>query len=509
MNELCTRRPAVAQAATIRLSPVAVTERLDVLDVLRGFALFGVLFANVVWFLSGYGELEQEKAMRLPTAAFDPIVLELETFFVVDKFISIFCFLFGVGFALQMRRASERGADVRRLYVRRMLWLFLFGVAHAVLIFYGDILHLYAVLGLLLIGWVSRSDRTIVGWGLAFALLVPVALRTLLWGLPFLTGGAIDPAAVFEARWNAAAALHVAFAHGSYAEVIRANVADVWAWLSTDDALTKGVSSFGKILLGFWAGRTGILVRASSSRANAGPADPAVTLMRRGFVWGLALGVTCQGVLLADDFLPALDPESWAARVGRTALWHVGVLALAASYVCAIVLLFRRPAWRRPLQLLLRWAGWPLRITLVKASSASLSSTGWGSVGTAASAPPPRLRCPSASLSCRRSSARGGSSCSDSGRPSGLGDRSHTGGDNPFGWGGRHNNRLQRTALAPPLNRSVGRTQGTPAAWSCADSPGYIWRRAPRVRWHSRLALTISACSVAICAGSSSPGSSG
>ena len=152
------------------------------LDVLRGFALFGVLFANVVWFFSGYGELEREEAMRSPTADFDPIVLELETFFVVDKFISIFCFLFGVGFALQMRRASERGADVRRVYVRRMLWLFLFGVAHAVLIFYGDILHLYAVLGLLLIGWVSRGDRTIVGWGLAFALLVPVALRTLLVG---------------------------------------------------------------------------------------------------------------------------------------------------------------------------------------------------------------------------------------------------------------------------------------------------------------------------------------
>lgn len=341
----------VAKVATDPLSPVAVAERLDVLDVLRGFALFGVLFANTLWFLSGYGELEREAALRLPTAAIDPMVLALETFLVVDKFISIFCFLFGVGFALQMRRASERGADVRRLYVRRMLWLFLFGVAHAVLIFYGDILHLYAVLGLLLIGWVSRRERTIVVWGLAFALLVPVALRTLLWGLPFLTAGAIDPAAVFEARWNAAAALHVAFAHGSYADVIRANVADVWAWLSTDDALMKGVGSFGKILLGFWAGSTGILARAGSSSAKAGPSDSAVTLMRHGFVWGLALGVTCQGVLLADDFLPALEPESWIAAVGRTALWHAGVLALAASYVCAIVLLFRRPAWRRALHI--------------------------------------------------------------------------------------------------------------------------------------------------------------
>ncbi len=341
--------PPTAKAATSLLTPVAVGERIDVLDVLRGFALFGVLLANVVWFFSGYGDLGRDDAMRLPTAAYDPMVLELESFFVVDKFISIFCFLFGAGFALQMRRASERGVGVRRLYVRRMLWLFLFGVAHALLIWYGDILHLYAVLGLLLIGWVSRSDRALVGWGLAFALVVPVAVRTLLWGLPLITGGAIDPATAFEARWKAASALHVAFAHGSYVEVIRANAADAWAWLSTDDALTKGVASFGKFLLGFWAGRTGILVRASSSHPSTGPADSAVTLLRRGLAWGLALGVTCQGILLPDGFLPALDAESWVAGVGRNALWHVGVLALSASYVSGIVLLFRRPAWRRTL----------------------------------------------------------------------------------------------------------------------------------------------------------------
>jgi uncharacterized protein len=181
--------------------------------------------------------------------------------------------------------------------------------------------------------------------------LVPVAVRAVLLGLPYLTAGAIDPAAAFEARWEAAAALKVAFVEGSYAEVVRANAVDVWAWLSTDDALTKGLASFGKFLLGFWAGRTGILVRASASHSGTEPASSAVTLMRRGLVWGLALGVLCQGISLADRFLPALHAESWAARVGETALWHIGVLALAASYICGVVLLFRRPAWRRTLRI--------------------------------------------------------------------------------------------------------------------------------------------------------------
>jgi uncharacterized protein len=343
--------PQTASATTSPLTPVAERERIDVLDVLRGFALFGVLLANLMWYFSGYGDLQPDEAMRLPTASLDPMVLELASFFVVDKFISIFSFLFGVGFALQMRRASECGTGVRRLYVRRMLWLLLFGVAHALLIWFGDILHLYAVLGLLLMGWVARSDRTLIGWGLAFAILVPVAVRAVLLGLPNLTAGAIDPAAAFEARWDAAAALKVAFAEGSYAEVIRANAADVWAWLSTDDALTKGLSSFGKFLLGFWAGRTAILVRASARHPGTESDSTAVTFTRRGLVWGLALGIMCQGFPLEDRFLPALDAESWAAQVGETALWHIGVLALAASYVCGVVLLFRHPAWSRPLRI--------------------------------------------------------------------------------------------------------------------------------------------------------------
>src|SRR5688572_18009391 len=122
----------------LNLTPVAARERIDVLDVLRGFALFGVLLANVVWFFSGFGDLTTEEVSRLPTIVLDPAVLELETFFVVNKFITIFSFLFGVGFALQMRCANDSVAPADRLYLRRMSWLFLFGAAHAFLVWYGD-----------------------------------------------------------------------------------------------------------------------------------------------------------------------------------------------------------------------------------------------------------------------------------------------------------------------------------------------------------------------------------
>ena len=335
----------------VSLAPVPARERIDVIDVLRGFALFGVLLANALWYFSGFAELSEQDVLRLPANPLDSVVFELEQFFVTNKFISIFSFLFGMGFALQMRRAVGSGAPVRRLYLRRMLWLLAFGVAHALLAFYGDVLHLYAVLGLLLVGWVTRSEAALIGWGLAFAIVLPVAVRALQWALPAITDGSIDPEAVTEARRGAAIAQHAAFGGSSYAGMVRANAVDFWTRVSTDVVLAAALATFGKFLLGVWAGRTEILLRASSLKIGAGD-EAAVDWMRRGCIWGLVIGVGCQGIVVADAAFPALNPDSWGASLAETALLHAGVLALATSYVCAIVLLFRRPDWNRTLSFL-------------------------------------------------------------------------------------------------------------------------------------------------------------
>lgn len=335
----------------ISLAPVPARERVDVIDVLRGFALFGVLLANALWYFSGFAELSEQDVLRLPANPLDSAVFELEQFFVTSKFISIFSFLFGMGFALQMRRAEEAGTPVKRLYLRRMLWLLAFGVVHALLAFYGDVLHLYAVLGLLLIGWVTRSETALIGWGLTFAIALPIAVRALQWALPVATDGLIDPEAMTEARRGIAIAQHAAFAGSSYVEMMRANAIDFWSRLSTDVVLAAGLATFGKFLLGVWAGRTGLLVRASSDK-EAGSDDSSVTWMRRGAGGGLVMGVACQGIVVADAAFPALGTDSGMATIAETALLQAGVLSLAMSYVCAIVLLFRRPDWNRTLSYL-------------------------------------------------------------------------------------------------------------------------------------------------------------
>lgn len=325
------------------MQPISATERIDVLDVLRGFALFGVLWANILWFFSGYGDLAPGQRAELATATFDPIALKLETFFVVGKFITIFSFLFGVGFAIQQERAVTSGKSVRALFARRMFWLFIIGLAHALFVWSGDILHLYAVLGIVLMGFAPGKGRWIILLGVFAAVLLPSLIGAFISIVAPLTDGAVDPSIRFDAVWQAASDLRAIAVHGSYGDLVRANTADLYAWLTTDDALTTGISSFGKFLLGYWVGKEGLLAIATAAKPPGSRQALVLHLLKRCLIVGVALGVLCQG---AVSLLPG---EPWYMSFARSLLWDVGVLALAAAYVCGVTLLFRDNSWRKRL----------------------------------------------------------------------------------------------------------------------------------------------------------------
>jgi hypothetical protein len=126
-------------------TPTAAADRLAVLDVLRGFALLGILLANVPVFGS---------TGRPPAGGWDadPTALHraarwLTGSLVAGKFNAIFSLLFGVGFALFLDRAEAKGAPAVGLYLRQLGLLFLFGVAHLLPVWSGEILHKYVLLG--------------------------------------------------------------------------------------------------------------------------------------------------------------------------------------------------------------------------------------------------------------------------------------------------------------------------------------------------------------------------
>lgn len=175
--------------------PVGPSERSVVLDVLRGLALLGIALANFPEF-SLYSFLPPEAAEALPTAGFDRVVRYLQYLFVDGKFYTIFSLLFGVGFSIILANAARRGVDGFRIFYRRMAVLLLIGLLHLMFLWSGDILVLYALLGMLLPLFRNVSNRGLLIW--AFGLLsLPLAVDF------FVEYSGFSPSAPFvELQWR-------------------------------------------------------------------------------------------------------------------------------------------------------------------------------------------------------------------------------------------------------------------------------------------------------------------
>ncbi|MCT6925734.1 DUF418 domain-containing protein [Metasolibacillus sp.] len=153
-------------------SSVTPKERIQSLDIIRGFALFGILFINI----AGYQVLVEGGPMPDFTGI-NKTISSLINVFVEKKFFSIFSFLFGVGFYIFASRAEARGDKPRWRFVRRLAALFLIGVVH-IFIFWGSILVFYAVIGFLLLPFYKASLKTIRNWliGIIVVHLIATAL---------------------------------------------------------------------------------------------------------------------------------------------------------------------------------------------------------------------------------------------------------------------------------------------------------------------------------------------
>ncbi|WP_225409080.1 DUF418 domain-containing protein [Stigmatella hybrida] len=311
-------------------SPAAPpSERYPLIDALRGFALAGVLLVNLGP-LTLYEFLDAQARAALPTAGFDRAALQGMEALVNIKAATLFSLLFGLGFALQLDRARARGRGGVGRFVWRLLILAALGLAHGYLLWWGDILLLYALVGLLLVLFRRAPDRVLLSAGLFIALAVPPLLspwvRELLAGLP--------KRGAFYARTLEA------FSSPSWAEALRHNVA-VMNWSSL---LNWALVCFvlGRFLLGYWAGRRQLFQRPDLHRDT----------LRRLFLGTLGVGVAMTALAFVQEPLMERFPL-WKEGVGRFGLrvaWRTGPLALGVAYACGFALLFLRPAWRRRLE---------------------------------------------------------------------------------------------------------------------------------------------------------------
>jgi uncharacterized protein len=300
--------------------------RIEALDVLRGVAVFGILLANVQVF-SGFHLLSDFQRAALPFAALDRISQPLLHLLVDGKFYSIFSLLFGVGFAIQLQRAAASGEEFARRYRRRLAGLFAIGAAHALLIWMGDILMLYAIGGFCLLAFRERDERRLLRLAVVFAIIPLIQYGVMLGAYLMLVSPGTGEGSTDA---NPMAFVISAFATGSYPEVFRVNLVSLgfrWADLLFTGRLFKVLAIF---LLGFWVVRRGLLMDTPENRA----------FIARVARWGLGIGLPLNAamVLVGTDPYYSLQPAGALYAV----LHSVGVPVLALGYAALVVTLWRR-----------------------------------------------------------------------------------------------------------------------------------------------------------------------
>lgn len=175
--------------------PVTGDERYQLIDVVRGIALFGVLLVNLLT-LFRVSLFEHMLTFHThPGRANEIVDIIVDRFFQFKAF-AVFSFLFGVGIGIQAERAARRGVNVKRFLLRRFLVLLMFGLIHLLLIWDGDILTLYAVCGLLIVPLLGRPTWFLAVLGIAIFLLRMVVDLP----IPFPSEAAIRAQAIAAAQ---------------------------------------------------------------------------------------------------------------------------------------------------------------------------------------------------------------------------------------------------------------------------------------------------------------------
>lgn len=324
-------------------APIEPAKRIQIIDVLRGFAVLGILLVNMELF--SHPVQLAVAPMDTSAAWVDRAAVWTVRFLAEGKFYSLFSLLFGLGFALQMTRAAEKGVRFIPLYTRRLLILLVIGLIHVYLIWVGDILTLYALLGFILILFRKTSPRALIHWAIVL-LLIPVLFYAFAVGMTAL--GSTQPGVAeqiqrdFEAQRQAYLAdiqrAYKVYASGGFVEITIQRIYDM-SFVASSSLPFLAPSVFAMFLVGLWFARKKVLEDLEGN----------IAFFRKLLVWGLIIGIIGNilfASLIGPDsprFIPGL--RVFVATLGQS----FGAPALSLFYVAALVLLSRKPTWQQRL----------------------------------------------------------------------------------------------------------------------------------------------------------------
>lgn len=155
------------------LGPVLGADRITAIDTLRGVAVLGILVMNIYAFAMPFAAYQNPLLMggtewyNLGTWLLTHVLFD-------QKFMTIFSMLFGAGLIVMWQRAQNRGAPFARIYFRRQLWLAAIGILHGYLLWVGDILFHYAVVGLFAFTFRQRQPRALIAVACCLLVVAPL-----------------------------------------------------------------------------------------------------------------------------------------------------------------------------------------------------------------------------------------------------------------------------------------------------------------------------------------------
>lgn len=314
--------------------PIQSSERIDLIDVLRGFAVFGILMVNMPLM---FEPISAMFAGMSPDAPWHEEFLRAAILLLfTGKFYILFSFLFGFGFWIFIHKGGEQKPELLTAYKRRLFFLLLFGIAHITFLWPGDILFYYALFGFLLILFRNTSDKKAARWMLLFIFL-PSILTGMIVGLVNVVSGIpevqqeIDHAFVEQAAVMSelvARATEV-YSKGTFKEIMAMN----WEqWTS----LLNGIIFFyptvlGMFILGYLVARRGIL----SNPGNH------TSLFKKVILWGLIVAVVSNILLLISYKKTDFNRfDNW--MLINMVMSQIGGVSLMLVYLSSFSLLFAK-----------------------------------------------------------------------------------------------------------------------------------------------------------------------
>lgn len=310
------------------LSPISGKQRIEILDVIRGIALLGVLIAHIQFFNSLI--LSPENMIFAYDSLATQIYAWVLAILVNGRFFPIFSFLFGLGFYIFMNRAAAKGLKTSKLFVRRMVGLLIIGFLHFVFVWSGDILFTFAIAGFFLLIFRKKEPKIILKWIVIFLILTTIAMA-LIQSLNYLIISLVGEEEMSKILQATIDEMTITMSQGTYLEILSTRLINEVISIFFLSIPIAVISVLPLFLMGFYVGKMRYFERL----------DELLSSFKKMWRLSLIIGVFAS-LLFALLIITASESPSLFQSIAIMVVGYFSGIVVSTFYVTSAVLLFKK-----------------------------------------------------------------------------------------------------------------------------------------------------------------------